>query len=122
MIYTNKYVKLDDVLKFIPNNDICGPKPSALREKLNALPTVELEPNMYLIYEDTLKQILAGYYKLCALEQDGVDNWEWYSEACNNWLNKMRPANLDKDEAWNYGFEEFVADIIPSKFKEIKDV
>ena len=118
----NKYVKLEDVLKFLPNDDICGPKPSVLRAKLKTLPTVELEPNMYLIYEDTLKQILAGYYKLCALEQGGVDNWSWYSEACNDWLNEARLADLVEDEAWDYGFEEFAADIIPSKFKEVKDV
>lgn len=34
------YVKLEDVLVLIPENDICGPKPSALRKKLAELPAI----------------------------------------------------------------------------------
>ena len=77
---------------------------------------------MYLISESELTTILANHYKLIALECGGVDNWSWYSDACNDWLKDVRPADLDEDEAWDYGFEEFAADIIPSKYKEVKDV
>lgn len=34
------YVKLEDVLALIPNDDIVGPKPSYLRKKINELPTL----------------------------------------------------------------------------------
>lgn len=34
------YVKLEDVLALIPEDDICGPKPSALRKKLAELPAI----------------------------------------------------------------------------------
>jgi hypothetical protein len=38
-----KYVKLEDVLKFCPqNNDIVGYKPSYLREKILELPIYDI--------------------------------------------------------------------------------
>lgn len=117
-----KYVKLDDVLALLPETDITGPKPSRLRKEVTELPTVELEPGMYLIYEDTLTQILADHYRLCALEQGGVDNWSWYCDACHDWLKEVIPSNLDEDEAWEYDFVQFAKDMIPMKFMEVKDV
>lgn len=36
------YVKLEDVLALIPEDDICGPKPSALRKQLAELPAIIL--------------------------------------------------------------------------------
>ena len=42
------YVKLEDVLALLPENDICGPKPTHLRKLLAELPAiiiVELEDN-----------------------------------------------------------------------------
>ena len=117
-----KYVKLDDVLALFPETDITGPKPSRLRKEAALLPTVELEPGMYLVYEDTLTQILADHYKLSALEQGGVDNWSWYSDACHDWLKEVVPPNLNKDEAWEYDFVQFAKDMIPMKFEEVKDV
>jgi hypothetical protein len=39
-----KYIKLEDVLKFCPeNNDVTGYKPSQLRKKILRLPTVMLK-------------------------------------------------------------------------------
>lgn len=75
----------------------------------------------YIIEEEKLISLLAASYKLQALEAGGVDNWSWYSDACNDWLNEVRPANLDEDEAWEYGFVKLAEDIIPSKFEEYKD-
>lgn len=36
------YVKLEDVLALLPNDDICGPKPSYLREQLARLPQIHI--------------------------------------------------------------------------------
>lgn len=36
------YVKLEDVLALIPEDDICGPKPTYLRKKLAELPAIIL--------------------------------------------------------------------------------
>ena len=35
----------------------------------------------YLIDEDTLRELLRDSHTLAILEQDGVDNWEWYMES-----------------------------------------
>lgn len=37
---TGIYVRYEDVLALIPEDDICGPKPSALRKKLAELPAI----------------------------------------------------------------------------------
>ena len=37
---TGIYVRYEDVLALIPKDDICGPKPSALRKKLAELPAI----------------------------------------------------------------------------------
>jgi hypothetical protein len=34
------YIKLEDVLALLPEDDICGPKPSTLRKKLAELPAI----------------------------------------------------------------------------------
>ena len=75
----------------------------------------------YIINEDKLISLFAASYKLQALESGGVDNWSWYSDACNDWLNEVRPADLDEDEAWDYGFVNLAEDIIQSKFEEYKN-
>jgi len=41
----------------------------------------------YIINESELIELLHDSLKLCALEESGVDNWEWYGESCNNFLN-----------------------------------
>ena len=45
-----EYVRLDEVLALIPENDIIKPKPSYLRQEINKLFTItlmELEPGEY---------------------------------------------------------------------------
>jgi hypothetical protein len=39
MLKTDMYVRLEDVLALIPDDDICGPKPSYLRQMIADLPT-----------------------------------------------------------------------------------
>ena len=34
------YIRYEDILALIPEDDICGPKPSALRKKLAELPAI----------------------------------------------------------------------------------
>ena len=34
------YVRYEDILALIPEDDICGPKPSVLRKKLAELPAI----------------------------------------------------------------------------------
>ena len=80
-----------------------------------------MEKKKYIVEEDKLIALLASYYKLRALESGGVDNWSWYSEACNDWLKSVRPPNLEEDEAWEYGFEEFAKDVIPTIYEEVKN-
>jgi hypothetical protein len=48
------YVKLEDVLALIPEDDICGPKPSALRKKLAELPAIILA-QVEITEEDDIK-------------------------------------------------------------------
>ena len=38
MLKTDMYVRLEDILALIPNDDICGPKPSYLRKQILDLP------------------------------------------------------------------------------------
>ena len=41
----------------------------------------------YIIDEKELHELLYSYYKLEALEYGGVDNWEWYSDSIEDFLN-----------------------------------
>ena len=41
-----KYVKLEDVLALIPTDDIAGPKPTYLRQKLAELPVIILTADL----------------------------------------------------------------------------
>lgn len=40
----------------------------------------------YIINEDDLRDLLHSYYLLSALEYGGVDNWDWYSESIEDYL------------------------------------
>lgn len=42
---------------------------------------------VYVIYENELKELLHDSLKLMALENGGVDNWEWYGDSLNDFLN-----------------------------------
>ena len=45
---------------------------------------------LYLVKKSTLIDLIAGYYKLVALENSGVDNWDWYEESLQNWIEAVR--------------------------------
>lgn len=44
----------------------------------------------YLVKKSKLIDLVAAYYKLIALENSGVDNWEWYEESLKNWFDAVR--------------------------------
>lgn len=61
---------------------------------------------LYLVKKSTLIDLIAGYYKLVALENSGVDNWDWYEESLQSWIEAVRedlsyqlPTN-DAEEAF----------------------
>ena len=41
----------------------------------------------YQISEKELRTLLDAYHRLAALEYGGVDNWEWYGESIDGYLN-----------------------------------
>ena len=43
---------------------------------------------IYIVYENELKELIHDSLKLMALENGGVDNWEWYDDSLNNFLNR----------------------------------
>lgn len=59
MMVNNLYVKLDDVLALIPNNDIVGPKPSYLRKKINELIPIAITGDNEKDYT-TLRHVFEG--------------------------------------------------------------
>ena len=49
----HKYIKLEDILALLPEDDTVGPKPSYLRQEINKLSTItlmELDPEDYERY------------------------------------------------------------------------
>lgn len=76
----------------------------------------------YIIDEEELRELLYSYYKLVALEYGGVDNWEWYSESQEDYLNFVFSGS-EVDYKFNEeGFEFLVNDEIkkykPFDYKE----
>lgn len=43
----------------------------------------------YLVKKSKLIDLVAAYYKLTALENSGVDNWDWYGESLQSWLDAV---------------------------------
>lgn len=64
----------------------------------------------YIIREDTLIELITNNFILRALECGGVDNWSWYGESLNQWL----------DELDEYDFEEVAKKFIDSFATEME--
>lgn len=56
---------------------------------------------LYLINQKRLKELLAAEAKLYALENGGVDNWSWYSESINDYLNYYFDEHRDIINTWD---------------------
>ena len=72
----------------------------------------KLENGNYELTESELKEYLKGYYTNEALEAGGADNWEWYEEAMDDYLESSRDKKGEE-----YYIEDLVNDII-NKLKE----
>ena len=58
---------------------------------------------IYGVYESELVELIHDSMKLCALEEGGVDNWEWYGTAINDFEeNNGEIYELAKKELENY--------------------
>ena len=67
----------------------------------------------YVVRKDTLKKLITSHLKLRALECGGVDNWSWYSESLNNFIeNHIKSNNIEVEEIWDYSFEDMAEDFI----------
>ena len=55
----------------------------------------------YYICESELLELLAAYHQLAALENGGVDNWEWYGYSVADYLEahgKKKFEDIAQDE------------------------
>ena len=68
----------------------------------------------YELTESELKEYLKGYYTNEAFEAGGVDNWEWYGEAMDDYLESSRDKKGEE-----YYIEDFVNDIINDLKEEL---
>lgn len=56
-----------------------------------------MERNIYYkISKEKLIELIAAYEKLCALENGGVDDWEWYSCTINDYLNSCKINSFEE--------------------------
>lgn len=62
---------------------------------------------LYLVKKSTLIDLIAGYYKLVALENSGVDNWDWYEESLQSWIEDVREDHLSCQLSTNDAEEAF---------------
>lgn len=59
------------------------------------------------IKESRLKELLEAYHILMALEQGGVDNWEWYGDSRQDYIDCwVEETKRDKEIYWD--FEDIV--------------
>ena len=50
----------------------------------------------YKIHEDALRDLLYDSFKLAALENGGVNNWEWYGMSISDFIkNNGQPNDTD---------------------------
>lgn len=50
---------------------------------------------MKIISKEELIELIKALYKLAALENGGVDNWEWYGESISDFLDRYWIENHD---------------------------
>ena len=79
----------------------------------------------YSIREDDLIRLLADHYKLNALINGGVDNWEWYGEAIQSdlaeWKETFKKDALTYEEIAEFNLEQNVRPL-PEKAKRISAI
>ena len=73
----------------------------------------------YIISKERLLELLKAEGRLCVLEQDGVDNWEWYMEGRDQYLRdgaEMYGVHLNDGE--DFGFDE-LAELALQDYQEV---
>lgn len=56
-----------------------------------------------LVKEDELLHLLEQNFRLIALENGGVDNWEWYGESLGDFLSEwVRRKKVDPTDDWTF--------------------
>ena len=50
----------------------------------------------YIIEEEDLRELLNGYLQFIALDEGGVDNWEWCGESCYDFLEAEGVEDFDE--------------------------
>lgn len=50
---------------------------------------------MKIVPKEELIELIKALYKLAALENGGVDNWEWYGESISDFLDRYWIENHD---------------------------
>lgn len=75
-----------------------------------------MSEKMRIIGEKDLLELLESHYRLAALESGGVDNWEWYSDSCADFVNDYmhdngikNPEDVEIEDFW---FEDIARDMI----------
>lgn len=72
-----------------------------------------MSEKMYIISEKDLLELLESHYRLAALESGGVDNWEWYSDSCADFINEyMRDIEFEDVEIEDFGFADIARDMV----------
>lgn len=59
-----------------------------------------IKERMFKISETNLRMLVAARAKLVALENGGVNNWDWYSESLHDsplWDDEEYEFNVDED-------------------------
>lgn len=75
----------------------------------------------YIIDEKELRELLYSYYKLEALEYGGVDNWEWYGEAQEDYLDFVLGQTGADYIFSDEGFEFLIDDEI-KKYRSFRQI
>ena len=54
-----------------------------------------METDTLIVSKNIYNGLLKASLKLRALEQNGVDNWEWYGEAMQDYHNHLKDRDLE---------------------------
>ena len=66
---------------------------------------------LYLVKKSTLIDLIAGYYKLVALENSGVDNWDWYEESLMEDVREDLSCQLSTNDAEDPSYQLSTDDV-----------
>lgn len=67
----------------------------------------------YIIPRERLIELIVAELNLNALEGGGVDNWDWYGESIENYLDR-----LSEEEDYNFIDYEDAAELLIDKYYE----